>query len=246
MGGVFYTLSETIRNKMNNGMIFADCSSYLNAQTPALVSLALAGLLGSITHCSVMCSALTASQLIEMKINHQATRLIAAYHAGRIVTYSLLGVAAMLAAQWLFSAASQSWMRGILFLAGIMFVISALHPRQTHACCSHSLQGLLRRAATLRQPHAIYVLRGLLMGFMPCGLLVAALLLAATLPTPWHAALGMTLFGLATTPMLQLAGLGALRLSNHYPHTARIAGRGAMTLNGLLLCALGMQWIRIA
>lgn len=231
---------------MKNGMIFADCSSYFNAHTPALLSLALAGLLGSITHCSVMCSALTASQLIEMKTNNQPTRLIAAYHAGRIITYSLLGIMAMLAGQWLFSAASQSWMRGLLFMAGIIFVVSALRPRQTHACCSHSLQGLLRRITTLRQPHTIYALRGLLMGFMPCGLLVAALLLAATLPTPWHAALGMALFGLATTPMLQLAGIGALRVSNHYPHTARIAGRGAMTLNGLLLCALSMQLIRIA
>lgn len=231
---------------MKNGMIFADCSSYFDAQTPTLVSLALAGLLGSITHCSVMCSALTASQLIEMKSNHLPTSLIAAYHAGRIITYSLLSVVAMLAGQWLFSAASQSWMRGMLFLAGIIFVISALRPRQTHACCSHSLQGLLSRIAALHQPYAIYALRGMLMGFMPCGLLVAALLLAATLPTALHAALGMALFGLATTPMLQLAGLGALRLSNHYPHSARIAGRSVMTLNGLLLCALSLQLIRIA
>lgn len=131
-------------------------------------------------------------------------------------------------------------------MAGVMFVISALRPRQTHACCSHSLQGLLRWISGLHQPRLIYTLRGMLMGFMPCGLLIAALLLAATLPNALHAALGMALFGLATVPVLQLAGLGALRLSKNYPQATRIAGRSAMTINGLLLCALGMQLVRIS
>ncbi len=52
-------------------------------------------------------------------------------------------------------------------------------------------------------------LLGVILGFLPCGLLYSAFLIAATFPNPLLAAFGMFLFGLGTFPALFIAGHGA-------------------------------------
>ena len=83
------------------------------------------------------------------------------------------------------------------------------------------------------------------MGFMPCGLVVAALMLSAAQGNVTLGALGMALFGAATLPILSLAGAGARRLYQSHPRTARLASRGTLALNGALLCAIGLNLVSV-
>jgi sulfite exporter TauE/SafE len=83
----------------------------------------------------------------------------------------------------------------------------------------------------------------MMMGFMPCGMVLAALMLASTTGSAALAATGMALFALATVPVLQLTGSGLARLGRLRP---AFAGRGMMAANGLFLCALGASLITVS
>lgn len=227
-------------------LFFAQCGTLLSQNMPALLSLPVAGMVGSLTHCSAMCGPLVASQMLEIKERRGAQHHVLAYHAGRITTYMLLGMTAVSAGQLLFSSSLSLLAHACMLLAGGLFIFSAVKPRKTHHCCPARTRTLRRIIDAVPSILMSRYLHGLLMGFMPCGMVVAALLLVATVPTAAHAALGMALFGLATTPILQLAGYGALQLQKRYPHTATIAGRSLMAANGMFLCGVGLNFVTIS
>lgn len=223
--------------------IFAQCSVFLGGNLPIVAGLALAGLMGSFSHCSLMCAPLVAAQMIDLKSKNKNRRLMIWYHAGRVSAYALMGVVAALAAGWIFSAAGDVVRSVLLVLAGGMFVWSALRPRRSHGCCETPALGLRRWVDAHVSATVSYYFRGVCMACMPCGMLVSALMLAATASSPMQAGAGMMLFGLATVPVLQLMGHGALRVSRHFPKTSAITGRSVMVANGLLLCGLGMSLV---
>lgn len=224
-------------------LFFAQCGAFWGNNMPILLSVAFAGLIGSASHCSVMCSPLVGAQMLELKEVKCSQWYMSIYHVGRISSYVLLGIVATLAGGWLFAGHLSQLANVVMLAAGLMFIVSALKPLQTHACPAHKFSKLQRAINMVPSQYAIYYLRGLLMGFMPCGMVVAALMLVSTFHSPIMAALAMALFGLGTLPLLQLAGFGALRLSHHYPNGTRIAGRGVMALNGCFLCAIGMNLV---
>jgi hypothetical protein len=70
---------------------------------------------------------------------------------------------------------------------------------------------------------------GLLWGWLPCGLVYAALLAAAMAGDPARGALAMLAFGLGTLPWLLAAGVGAARLRDWMRVRAvRLATGGAL------------------
>ncbi len=223
----------------------ADCSALLKGNMPVLLSLFLAGLLGSISHCSVMCSPLVATQMLDIQHRKQSQWLMLLYHLGRISTYAALGMLAATAGHWLFAGEMAPFSRLLILLAGAVFIVSAIRPHQTHQCCSKQTSNLLIHIDKLSSPALAYYMRGMLMGFMPCGMIVAALLLVATMDTQFGAALGMALFGLATIPVMQLTGYGSLFLKKHYPNFTTKAGRSVMACNGFLLCGIGLNLVSV-
>ncbi len=112
------------------------------------------------------------------------------YHLGRFTTYGLLGFFAALLSKQI--AYSPYWPRisaVMLAVAGVMFLVSSL-PK-----CHH-----------LFKPNGkLTYVSGLLLGFMPCGLLYAALMMAATTANPLKGMVGMWLFVLGTIPALLVA-----------------------------------------
>lgn len=76
---------------------------------------------------------------------------------------------------------------------------------------------------------------GLIWGWLPCGLVYGALLLAATTADPADGGLVMIAFGLGTMPAMILSGLGAARVS-------AFIGRNRVAA-GLLIAALGLATI---
>lgn len=221
------------------------CNALVAQPNNVALSLLVAGLLGSLAHCSTMCGPMVITQMLDPSSSASPKLRLLGYHTGRISTYAALGAVAGVAGHLLFSDAGLSHMAGIaLFIAGAIFLFSALNPKAAKPCqCDETRNSIKRLHASQLPPFAKAYLRGVLLGFMPCGLVMAALLVAATMSSPFASAGGMVLFGLGTVPLLQAMGMGAYRLARNKTELTARLGKGAMTLNGLVLCGLGIhQW----
>lgn len=189
--------------------------------------------MGGFTHCLAMCGPLVAGQsACAGGCGKTAQRTSQwSYHLGRLTTYGALGFAAALFARQI--AAWPFWpllSSAMLVLAGLMFLASSLPTRQRPALCTVSA-------------HSNY-LRGTLMGFMPCGLIYAALMMAATLANPLAGMLAMWLFTLGTVPALLLASGSAALLSRKWHHTTQTIGRAMMAVNGVTLLVMAAGIIK--
>lgn len=192
----------------------------------------MGGLMGSLTHCLTMCGPVVACQAAcggacGTKMN---TASQWQYHAGRFFTYGLMGFfAAMFSLQL---AALPFWpvfSRIMMVLAGLLFLVSAAFPKQ-HKFLSFSPKNM--------------VLRGVMMSFMPCGLIYAALMMAATLSDPFSGMVAMWIFVLGTLPVLLLASSGAAALSREFEQIMNGVGRLGMACNGLALLAMAARVMR--
>ena len=139
------------------------------------------------------------------------------YHTGRLWTYALLGLIAGLAGDALrHSAALLGWHRAAGAVIGIVVMLSGL--MLLGVVPGVKADGFLEKSALRKWSGARWLtallsargaaprlLLGAVMGFLPCGLVYAMLAVVAALPTPWHAAVGMIVFGLGTLPSLTLA-----------------------------------------
>ncbi len=146
------------------------------------------------------------------------------YHAGRLWTYGLLGFlagwagfelregSAYLGWQQVFSVV----LAGLVIVSGVaaLGVIPGLRLDLSLPGCGMAdtragrPQGWL--STLLREPrHVARLLLGAVMGFLPCGLVYAMLLVVASLPSPLHSALGMVCFGAGTLPALTAVVLGS-------------------------------------
>lgn len=181
---------------------------------PLFVSLLLAALGGSL-HCVGMCGPilLAFSQSFGRSGKHRV-RDFACYHAGRIWTYSMLGVLAGLLNQRLQQGAGLLGIErpvalttGVMIVLGGAVMIASLHlPRVSrflHTCGAKMLAPGSPLAGLVRMPGAVpRLMLGMVMGLIPCGLVYGALAIASAMPTPWHAGAGMLVFGLGTLPSL--------------------------------------------
>lgn len=192
----------------------------------------LGGLTGSLTHCLVMCGPVVACR--SACGGSCGGRMSAAslwqYHLGRLLTYGALGFFAALLSRPL--ASMPYWptlSAAMMVAAGGLFIFSALFSGR-HAQLPFSPRSDL--------------LRGVLMSFMPCGLIYAALMMAATLTNPLSGMVAMWLFVLGTTPVLLAASGSAAVLAAKWQDLMRGMGRCAMVCNGLALLALAAKSVR--
>lgn len=86
--------------------------------------------------------------------------------------------------------------------------------------------------------------RGVLLGFMPCGLLYAALMMAATLADPISGMIAMWIFALGTVPALLIASFGAGLLSMNWHRAMQKIGRALMMFNGVTLLVMAARLIK--
>ena len=226
--------------------VLAYCSHLFTSNGNLFISIFMAGFVGSLTHCSTMCGPIAAAQtaILPPDTSSSRHRLLLYYHAGRITTYMTLGVIVTASSQQLFAHSWFPVISGVLLLsAGILFIFSALKPNATHACSSCGHTGFLSNMIdSLRIPVYFQLyLRGIMLGLMPCGLVIAALLLVSTTHDVLAGGSAMLLFGLATAPVLQIIGYGTHQMVRRWKPAMAMAGRSAMTANGVMLCALGIN-----
>lgn len=198
------------------------CRLTAQNQAGALGGLFLTGLVGSLVHCSGMCGpfvvsqigarmeALPAAQLTEWRRLSGAA--LAPYHLGRATTYSLLGALAASAVGH--AAGGGAWLQGastlLLGLAALILVgmaIPKLHGGNVPLAGLADWVGRIAKPLFDRPSGWRGYALGVVLGFIPCGLLYAALAASASLGSWLAGGLGMLAFTLGTVPMLVAVGV---------------------------------------
>ncbi len=181
----------------------------------------LIGLLGSM-HCIGMCGGFVA--LYSLKKPGGATLLShLVYNAGRITTYSLLGgVLGALGSFFAYAGRLRGIPASVLFLAGFTMIVMGLNLfgilgkrgffEQADITKVPAFRRLFSRVLAFESRTGVYLF-GLLLGFLPCGLLYPVLITAAASGGFLPGTLTMAAFGLGTVPVLITLGLMVSRIS---------------------------------
>ena len=214
----------------------------------ALITAALLmGFLGS-PHCLGMCGGLVAAFGLSMQDISPSKRrlLIATYHLGRLTSYALLGViAGLLGTTLLAPFMTGNHLPRILLGLVLVFVgVTMLGAPFLNKLERLGMQ-FWQKLAPLRKkvfPLTTYpraLMAGLLWGFLPCGLVYGALMIAVvghSIPT---GAILMFAFGLGTIPMLVATQETVTWLRNH------IGRLRLRQVNGVMMIMSGLAVIAI-
>ncbi len=230
-------------------MIVAQCIQDFGTSYGLPASLFLGGLFGGFTHCAGMCSPFILAQTTqESALTRLDTKLLLPYHLGRMTTYIALAIMlnSVINMAFLFSDMKVLISAPLLMLAGILFLMTAfpstvaLFPWATRLQITPAYGFINRHAEKLmNNPSSLgrYGL-GVLLGFMPCGLVLSALMASATANTALSAAGAMAAFTIGTIPALLLITLGGQALKQKYPRAIKRVSQGAMVISGLWLFTL--------
>ena len=229
--------------------MFAQCLHVITTSYGLVFSLFLAGLVGGVTHCAGMCAPFVLAQTDRhTTIKKLHSSLLLPYHLGRMTTYVVLAILVntVVNLAFILSDLKSLIAAPMLVLAGVVFLISAfprlsiLFPWATKIQMAAPYRLISRLSSTLiTKPDILrrYSL-GLLLGFMPCGLVLSALLASAAASTPLQAAAAMAAFTAGTMPSLVLVAFGGQALQYKYPHATTRLSQGAMVVSSLWLFAL--------
>lgn len=230
-------------------MIFAQCIHDITTSYGLVLSMFLAGLVGGATHCVGMCAPFVLAQVGEdQKIQRLGSFLLLPYHLGRMTTYVMLAVLlnSVVNLAFLFSDTKTFIAVPMLVLAGVIFLVSAfprlsiVFPWISNIRVSMPYTVISRFSARLMKNSGVVGRYGLgvLLGFMPCGLVISAVMASASAPTVLQAGFAMTAFTVGTMPALIMVAFGGHALRFKYPTVAKRISQGAMIASGLWLFAL--------
>lgn len=232
----------------------------MSEQGGLILSLSLAGLIGSLGHCVGMCGPFVLAQTVsrlrhvpagEMRELHRLTGgALLPYHLGRATTYAGLGALAAAFADRVIDLTGLKWLSAaLLALAALFFLGYAL---STGLPLPKSLKsggpgGWGERLGRLARPLFARPLGwrgfalGVVLGFLPCGLLWGALVAAAASGDALAGALGMLAFTLGTMPaLLAVALAGHVAGQRWRGWTLRFAP-ALMGLNAVMLSYLAWR-----
>ncbi|MDH3229513.1 MAG: sulfite exporter TauE/SafE family protein [Alphaproteobacteria bacterium] len=217
-----------------------------------VAAMLLAGAVGGLTHCVGMCGPFVLAQTTarlesvpaaQMREFHRlAGAALAPYHLGRGTTYIALGAMAGTAGQGIRMIPGLDWVAaGWLVFAALMFLAYAIFGsgllRAAAAKEGRWGQALGRHARPLfARPTGLrgYAL-GLMLGFLPCGLLYAALAVAAGSGGALGGATAMAAFVLGTMPGLVAVGLSGHVAAGRWRRVAAVIAPVLMVVNAAML-----------
>ncbi len=135
---------------------------------------------------------------------------LAAWHAGRLLSYAFLGAAAGAAGAILPGPAWVPALLAVVFLTLFAAALAGLVPEPRVMLPGLAAAGRLLREG--RGPAARFGF-GLVNGLIPCGLVYSALAIPVALAHPLPGAAAMLAFGTGTLPVLSVAAVGLRRLT---------------------------------
>jgi sulfite exporter TauE/SafE len=210
----------------------------------AALGIFLASLAGS-PHCVAMCGPFLAFAAVGDGAASRVT--IAAYHAGRLAAYLLLGVAAgSLGAGVERVGAMAGISRAAAIVAGVVMVVwgvdtmlailgkrSRFHPP---ARLQRALSGVTRRIGAMSGISRATI-TGVATALLPCGWLYTFVAAAGGTGSPVTGALVMIVFWTGTLPLMAAAGLGVQRVAGPLRRSLPLITAGVVVTIGLLTIA---------
>ncbi|CAL2087158.1 putative Heavy-metal-associated domain (N-terminus) and membrane-bounded cytochrome biogenesis cycZ-like domain, membrane copper tolerance protein [Tenacibaculum sp. 190524A02b] len=171
-----------------------------------LISAFILGLLGSF-HCIGMCGPIAFMLPIDRSNTIKSFLQITSYHVGRLIAYGIIGL--------LFSLLGRSFyifglQQQLSIFTGVLMILFIIYPK-----LGGNFQTLVKPLTILvvklksalgnqlkKKKKRVFILLGLLNGFLPCGLVYVAVFGALVRSNILHGALYMILFGLGTVPLM--------------------------------------------
>ncbi len=227
----------------------AQCAHDFTISYGLALSLFLAGLVGGFTHCTWMCGPFVIAQMGgDGQVTKARSFLLLPYHFGRMTTYVMLAVivSTFLNIVFVFSNLKALISVPFLVLAGVVFLgtafpqVAQFFPWVAKIRISVPYQWVSRGVSRLSARDSVlarYFL-GILLGFMPCGLVVSAIMASATAANVLETGISMILFTIGTIPALILVALGGQAFKYKYPKMSIYLSRGGMMVSGIWLFIL--------
>ncbi|MBT8274040.1 MAG: sulfite exporter TauE/SafE family protein [Bacteroidia bacterium] len=164
------------------------------------------GLLGSF-HCIGMCGPIAFMLPVDRTNSYKKIAQISAYHLGRLIAYSLMGLFFGLLGKGLYLFGFQQKLSIIL---GILMIVVVLIPQPIFNRFNFSkpLFGIILKiksglGTALKRKSADALLTiGFLNGFLPCGLVYMAIFAAIAMGNVLQGSLYMFVFGIGTIPLM--------------------------------------------
>jgi len=157
------------------------------------------GLAGSI-HCLGMCGPLLFAVSGFYNSPKEMIRPQIFYHAGKLITYAMLGVALGFVGQ---TFALFDIQRNLLLVSGFILLMAGLFGIFIPIPMKTIEQIVVQKMGSLLQKRSGGpLILGFLNGLVPCGLVYAAAIGAMATQTWWQGSLFMLFFGLGTAPIL--------------------------------------------
>ena len=207
-------------------------------------------------HCVGMCGPLVMALPIRHLSHRSRMFALSSYHAGRLLTYTLLGTVSGMLGRPIYLGGFQQTLSialGSLILCGVILAkglpdqpMSRLSPRWTNI--------LLTQKRKLTKPlenlnirlwkssfRNIYFFLGMGNGLLPCGMVWLALAVALGLPTVSESMLFMFLFGAGTLPALALVHISGSLIGLSARKSMRKAIPFLIGATGILLILRGLN-----
>jgi len=213
---------------------------------PLMIAVLSASLLGSL-HCAGMCGGLMFFALgsDQEQAKGSRTKLQCAYHGGRMLTYTLLGVIAGTIGQAIdFGGSYLGLQRAAAIFAGVMMIgfgIITLARIRGVRIAHVKVPGPLRRfversqrAAFSLTPFKRALSIGLLTTLLPCGWLYAYAFIAAGTASPFWGGVTMIVFWLGTLPVMASLGAGIQFLTGRLNAKLPYITAGAVVVVGVM------------
>jgi len=207
----------------------------------ALWTAFMLGLAGSL-HCAGMCGPLllALSKARGNRPHANAGRML--HHLGRLLSYSLLGLAAGGLGR---IVALAGFRRGLSIALGLLLVAGVIAARRSllAAPIGRGLLWIKRRMNRFTESSPVLgdLATGALNGLLPCGLVYAAALGAAATGSAAMGAASMAMFGLGTVPMLFAIHFAGNRLPLPARLSIPLVTKAALLLMGTLLILRGLE-----
>jgi len=220
---------------------------------PLISTVFVASILGSL-HCAGMCGAFVLFAVADPRAQTPRVWLHAAYHGGRLITYTILGViAGLVGASLDLGGAIIGVQRFAAILAGCMMVafgvvtVMRLHSvRVPKLPIPKAWVNWVTRAhgAVAAKPPVVRALAtGLLTTLLPCGWLYSFVLMAAGTARADLGAITMAVFWLGTVPILAALGVSLRAASGSLGRRIPTITAVAVALVGLTTVAWRAQGI---
>lgn len=173
-----------------------------------LIAALFLGIISSL-HCIGMCGPIALLLPVDRANTSRKALQILLYHLGRLTAYGVLGLVFGLLGRGFYLAGMQ---QQLSIVVGILMIAIALIPEKVFARYNFS-QPVYRAIAAVKShlgqqfkrksPDALFTI-GLLNGFLPCGMVYAALFGALAMPRLTGSVGYMLMYGLGTMPLMSL------------------------------------------